>query len=217
MRNLQDIEHAFYINLLERTDRKKHVEEQLNTVGILAQRFHAIKMNNGRIGCSMSHLKCLETAYNNKWDHVLICEDDITFLQPDLFIKQINMFLAKYDNWDVILLSGNVVPPFTQIDECCIQVQKCQTTTGYLVNGHYLKTLIDNIKIGLTYLIKNPSRHLFFSIDKYWFNLQKTDKWFLITPLTVIQKIGYSDIEKRITDYSKLMTDLNKSYLFRRP
>lgn len=217
MQKIQDIKNAFYINLLERTDRKIYVEKQLHNIGISAQRFNAIKMDNGRIGCSMSHLKCLETAYNNKWDHVLICEDDITFLEPNIFIKQMNIFLENHDHWDVVLLSGNVVPPFKTVDECCIQVLKCQTTTGYLVNGHYLKTLIDNIKIGLTNLIRNPSKHLFFAIDKFWFHLQGNDKWYIIIPLTVIQQPGYSDIEKKVTNYSKLMTDLNKRYLSTNP
>ena len=213
MQKIKEIKHAFYINLLDRVDRKIHVEKELLNIGICAERFNAIKMVNGAIGCSMSHLKCLQIAYEQKYDHVFICEDDITFLQPELFTKQLNKFLEKHDNWDVILLAGNVVPPFKHIDDCCIKVQKCQTTTGYIVNGHYIKTLIDNIKIGLTHLIKNTKQHILFAIDKFWFHLQEKDQWYLIIPLTVIQKPGYSDIENRITNYSKIMMDLNKSYL----
>ena len=62
---LDDIKHAFYINLEHRKDRKEHVEEQLSKVGINANRFNAIKMENGAIGCSMSHLKILQDAYKN--------------------------------------------------------------------------------------------------------------------------------------------------------
>ncbi len=58
---LSDIKHAFYINLDHRTDRKEHVEKELNIIGIHATRFEAIKMENGAIGCSMSHLKILQT------------------------------------------------------------------------------------------------------------------------------------------------------------
>lgn len=213
IKEIKDIKHAFYINLLERADRKVDVEQELSKIGIFGERFNAIKMDNGAIGCSMSHLKCLQMAYDNKYDHIMICEDDITFLQPELFATQLNKFLEKQDNWDVILLAGNVVPPFKPVDDCCIKVKKCQTTTGYIVNGHYIKTLIDNIKMGLTHLIKNPRNHLLFAIDKFWFHLQEKDNWYLIIPLTVIQKTGYSDIEKRITNYSKLMTDLEKPYL----
>ena len=62
IQSLNDIKNAFYINLEQRTDRKIHVEEQLGKIGLTAQRFNAIKMENGAIGCSMSHLKILQDA-----------------------------------------------------------------------------------------------------------------------------------------------------------
>ena len=65
-------------------------------------------------------------------------------------------------------------------------------------------------------LIKNPTNHRLFAIDKYWFNLQRMDKWFLITPLTVTQMETYSDIEQRVTNYSNVMLDLDKPALFKR-
>ena len=49
----------------------------------------------------------------------------------------------------------------------------------------------------------------------YWKRLQVTDNWFLITPLTVVQREGYSNIEKRHTNYIKMMLDLDKPYLYR--
>ena len=70
MNNILDIKHAFYINLASRPDRKQHVEEQLQILGINAQRFNAIKLPNGALGCSMSHLKCLEIAKQNNLKYV---------------------------------------------------------------------------------------------------------------------------------------------------
>ena len=215
IRCIEDIMNAFYINLHHRTDRKKHVEEQLNSIGINASRFNAIKMEDGAIGCSMSHLKLLQTALINNYDHILIVEDDITFLDPELFKSQFNKFLNKHgNNWDVILLAGNNMPPYEKTDDTCIKVSRCQTTTGYLVNGHYIKALVTNIKMGLTNLMKHPNNKNQFAIDKFWFVLQSASKWYLIIPTTVIQREDYSDIEKRITNYEKSMTDLDKKELF---
>jgi hypothetical protein len=61
---LSDIKYCFYINLDFRTDRKAFVEEELTKIGLSSvyQRFNAIKNVNGRIGCSLSHLKCLQMA-----------------------------------------------------------------------------------------------------------------------------------------------------------
>jgi GR25 family glycosyltransferase involved in LPS biosynthesis len=213
MKNIVDIKHAYYINLENRKDRKEHVEHELVNIGIKAERFNAIKLENGAIGCSLSHLKCLQNAKENNWDHVLICEDDITFLNKELFINQLNNFFKSTDNWDVILFAGNIIPPSIKFNNYSVKINKCQTTTGYLVKGHYIPILIENIKTGLNNLIKNPDKHSIYAIDKYWFKLQQKDKWFLITPLTVVQKPGYSDIEKKNTNYQNIMTDLYKPYL----
>lgn len=211
-----NIKNTFYINLSQRTDRKAHVENQLNEIGIKnATRFNAVCLADGAIGCAISHLKCLEHARNNQWDHVLIVEDDIEFLNPTLFINQFNTFLKTHTNWDVVLLAGNNLPPHKQIDDTCIQVNYCQTTTGYLIKNHYFITLIKNIRESIANLIREPNKRFIYAIDKYWISLQKTDKWFLITPLTVTQREDYSNIEKKNTNYKRQMTDLNKEWMFK--
>ena len=215
MESIQDIKHAFYINLTSRPDRKQHVESQLNIIGINAERFNAIKLANGALGCSMSHLKCLEIAKAKSWPHLLIVEDDIKFLNPDVFKTQMNLFLSKHKSWDVVLIGGNNVPPYTKIDDTCVKVSTCQTTTGYLVNAHYFDTLIDNFRTGIKKLIEFPEQHIIYAIDKYWFQLQKRDNWFLIIPLTVTQREDYSDIEKRPTNYTHVMIDLDKEAFLR--
>jgi glycosyl transferase family 25 len=216
MNSIKNIEHAFYINLESRVDRKIHVEQQFSNIGIAATRFNAIKLTNGAIGCSMSHLKCLELAKQNNWEHVLIVEDDIHFLNPDLFKNQLNKFLKNHSNFDVVLIAGNNMPPYQKIDDSCVKVYRCQTTTGYIVQRHYYDTMITNIKEGIQKLMKNPEHHVQYAIDKYWFRLQEKDNWFLITPLTVTQREDYSDIEKRHTNYTRAMVDLDKEWMFKR-
>ena len=211
--NIFDLKNAFYINLESRTDRKIHVEKQLQKVGIVAERFNAIKLPNGALGCSMSHLKCLEIAKQNDWESVLIIEDDIKFLNPTLFVSQLNKFFELHNDWDVVLIAGNNVPPYEKIDDTCVKVTRCQTTTGYIVKKHYYNTLIDNIRNSINNLIKDPTNGFLYAIDKYWFALQQKHNWYLIIPLTVTQREDYSDIEKRSTNYTYLMTDLNKEWL----
>ena len=216
MKSILDIKYAFYINLESRPDRKTHVEQQLNNIGINATRFNAVKMKNGAIGCSISHLKCLQIAKENKWDHILIVEDDITFVDPKLFVKQLNSFLTNHSQFDVVLLGGNNIPPYYKIDDACVKVQSCQTTIGYLVKSHYFDTLINNYRESIGNLLKEPHNTLMYAIDRYWFKLQKTDNWYLIIPLSVVQRPDYSDIEKRPTNYMNVMLDLDKERFFKR-
>jgi len=130
-----------------------------------------------------------------------------------LFCKQLNHFLKKHKQWDMILLAGNNVSSYEEIDHSCVKVSKCQTTTGYIVNKHYYDTLIQNYKEGISKLLKEPHLHVLYAIDKYWFNLQEIHSWYLITPLTVVQREDYSDIEKRHTNYQMVMTKLDKEWL----
>jgi len=210
MDSIADIKHAFYINLDSRPDRKNHVEKQLLGIGITPQKFKAIKLPNGAMGCSISHLKLLEMAKKNDFPHILIVEDDILFTNPSLFINQFNKFLQTHKDFDVTLIAGNNLPPYENIDDTCVKVSKCQTTTGYLVQKHYYDTLISNYRKGIEHLMKEPDNHILYAIDKYWFNLQNVDNWFLIIPLTVTQREDYSDIEKRQTNYARVMLDLDK-------
>jgi GR25 family glycosyltransferase involved in LPS biosynthesis len=214
MDKVEDVQHVFYINLKSRTDREREVENELEKIGISSpHRFDAFKLPDPRLGCSMSHLKCLMNAKENNLSHVMIVEDDIQFLDPTLFLTQCNKFLSTRKDWDVILLAGNNMPPYVEVDDTCIKVGSCQTTTGYLVNGHYIETLANNIKEGMTKLMKYPDNHFYYAIDKYWFQLQRKDKWYLIVPLSVTQREGYSDIEKRQVNVTKRMLDLDKKSL----
>ena len=206
---------GFYINLDHRTDRKRHMESQLEHIRMAGNitRFNAIKNANGRIGCSLSHLKCIQLAKEANWESVMILEDDILFLLPDEFVENANnFFLNKKNKWDVLLLAGNNLPPFTtNADGLSIQVTHCQTTTGYIVKRHYYDALISNIKEGITKLMKESEHHYYFAIDKYWLQLQKQDRWMLLIPIIVVQKPDYSDIEKKYTDYQRIMSSVDKA------
>ena len=211
--SFEDITNILYINLDHRVDRKVQIEHEFKQFDMKPERFKAIMMQQGAIGCSMSHLKCLQLAKERNWEHVLICEDDITFLDPQRFRSSLDGFLKAHNDWDVVFISGNNIPPYTPVDDNCIRVYSCQCAAGYIVKRHYYDKLIDNVKKGLTMLMRDPTNKPQYAIDRYWFSLQRVDKWYLIIPPTVVQRAGYSDIEMRLTDYHYLMTDIDKTQM----
>ena len=202
------MEHVLYINLLNRPDRKEHVEAQLAKIGVLGTRVNAIQCIHGAIGCGMSHVQCLEMAKENKWSSVCIMEDDIEFTDPALFVEQLNTFISNKVEWDVLLLGTNMGPPFDK-EENCIRVFNAQTTTGYIVKHHYYDTLIDCFKKSVGNLIRDYNVKLY-SIDIQWKQLQKGDLWYVLYPLTVIQKDDYSNIENRIVSYGSKMLNIKE-------
>ena len=208
--SIKDIKNIFYINLESRPDRKTFFENQMRMLGLKATRFNAIQNTCGAIGCSLSHLALLKYAKQQNLDHILIMEDDIMFLNPTLFIHNLNNLLTKHKDFDVLLIAGNNMGEYTRLDEFCVKIQKCQTTTGYLVKNHYYDKLIKNFEEGVHNLMKNLSLMNKYAIDQYWVSLQLVDKWYLLTPLTVTQKPDYSDIEKKRINYNYVMLDLDK-------
>jgi len=211
------LEHVLYINLNHRFDRLEHVLKELNKIGIInGERFPAVQMSAGNVGCSISHIKCLEIAKKNEWDSVFICEDDITFTDPDVFNESLKKFAESNIQWDVLVIGGNNCPPFQVINDYCVRVQNIQTTTGYIVKKEYYDIILENFKEGLKCLLREPNKKKEFSIDIFWKRLQQRDRWYLLTPLTVVQYYDYSDIEQKVIDYGKMMLDLDKRELIER-
>lgn len=201
------LENIFYINLKHRTDRKTHVENELQKMGWNNYtRFNAIQLKDGRVGCSMSHLKLLKMAKEKNLEYIVIVEDDIMFTRPKMFNKMLDKFMEKKIDFDVLLLAGNI-REIKKYDDYIYKCHKSFTTTGYIVNNHYYDTLIDNIETGIKKLLLEPEKHFFYAIDTNWHKLQKRDKWFIFIPRTITQMPDYSDIEERNVHYNHLMLD----------
>ena len=98
---MEYLQNCLYINLEHRKDRLEHVTIQMQLLGISGERFNAIKTNDGAVGCTMSHIKCLETAKERDWDHVFICEDDILFLD-------VLTFKTNLENWFFLEIKTNL-------------------------------------------------------------------------------------------------------------
>lgn len=207
---------TLFINLASRTDRLEHVISEFSKFGLTPERVDAVKMASGAIGCTLSHIKCLELAKSRNYEHVFICEDDITFLKHELLREN----LTKFHNnatiqWDILIIGGNNCPPFQAITDYCSRIFNCQTTTGYIVKQNMYDVLLDNFKTGLNLLLKNPQNKREYAIDIYWKKLQMQYFWYIITPLTTIQYENYSDVEQQNVDYSHLMLDMEKEWFMK--
>lgn len=206
-------ENTLFINLESRPDRLDHAVTEFKKMGISVERVNAVKMKNGAVGCTMSHIKCIELAKQRDYEQVFICEDDITFTNCELLKKQLEKF-ANDENimWDMLIIGGNNVPPYNQVEEYVARVFYCQTTTGYIVKKHYYNTLLSNFKESAQNLMRFPDRKKEFALDIYWKRLQIQDFWYMITPPTVTQYESYSDIEEKEVNYDFVMLDMEKKW-----
>jgi len=199
----------YYINLEERKDRNKNAINELSKLGVHPNRFNAIKTDIGIVGCGLSHFRVIQEAKKKDLPYVCIFEDDVVIKNPDLLIRKVNKLINK--NFDVLLLGGNNFKPYEDRDEYngdYIKVSRCYTNTAYIVKNHYYDTILENLNEGIVKLCQTNNRN--YSLDAYSHILQRRDNWFLITPICIYQKEGYSDIENKNVNYKSLMLNYDK-------
>lgn len=124
--NLNNIDKIFVINLNESKERMDKIRKQCKQANLQIQRFSAIngkninrndvkdlidnkflvKIPNGVLGCSLSHIKIWQKVAKSNYNNVLILEDDIII--PKNFWYLFNEYYKKLPpNWDIVYLGGS--------------------------------------------------------------------------------------------------------------
>jgi glycosyl transferase family 25 len=198
--------HVFWINLDERQDRQREMQEEMKLFPTTCtfERISAIKHSPGCIGCSLSHIKVLETAIERDLPYVCIVEDDMQAVDPKNIQSQINAvheYIAANDGWNVIILGAfpkNKI--YQRKNEHMIIAKNMQTTVGYIVNNKYYNKLLTNYKEGVAQLqaTNMPQKY---ALDQYWKELQEIDEWLCVYPYAIKQRPSYSSIEDAHINY----------------
>jgi len=196
------IDKIIYINLSRRVDRKEHIENQLNSFNLDYERFEAIDMPNfGSLGCCYSHLNVLKLAKENNYKNILIFEDDFIFLtDKDKFESSLNNFFNLNIEYDVLMLSYQLLQHNVTPYEGLLSVKEAQTASGYIVNNHYYDVLI-NLYENSFKLLAETNHHWLYMNDQAWKILQQNDKWYCLDPRIGKQIAGYSDTSQKYYNY----------------
>lgn len=196
----------YYINLKNRPERNAETITELRKIGIKKpNRFEAITHEIPLIGCAMSHIGCLELAKKNKWDYVIIFEDDIKIESK----KKLNQNIKQYLNYDYdVLFLGcwNYVPPI-KINNDISKVVKAVCLHAYVVKSHYYDIFIDNLKESIELKLNNNNSNEF-NHDEYMGILQQKDNWVTLTPIYITQRDGWSDNFEEIRNYSRVIKNI---------
>jgi glycosyl transferase family 25 len=201
------IDMIVYINLDKRKDRDDEIKEEFKRLQIPSNkimRFKAIENKEGAIGCTMSHIEVIKLAKQNKWNNILVLEDDFNFINDIDFINNVfKLFFSIFKNdWDVINLSRGFYQSFTDINiKYFSKVNDVSTTSGYMVNNTIYDKLIENFEEGCGLLKQNPRTHELYCIDRYWTKLLSESRWYIFTPSIGYQRTGFSSIGNIVVDY----------------
>lgn len=206
-RGPQRVDMVYYINLDYRTDRNAHILRQFADYDIVNfQRISAIKEDNGALGCSKSHVKALETFLASQHDICIVLEDDFMFTMSKAACTQMfNAFFQTFHvgSWDVVQLAAWTL--LSEPVDCSDIVDKCLfslTTSGYMVNRRFAKTLLSNFQesIALLESCRAYERRLY-ALDVYWGKLQPVSMWYVFNPKMGKQIESYSDVIGAVSNY----------------
>jgi hypothetical protein len=202
---MENFDIIYYINLEDRPDRNNSIRNELTKMGVdmsKVQRIDAIKNNvYGGLGCSASHVKCLEYFESSGFQNCLILEDDFVFKnEKDFTNNMISNFFEQNVSWDVLMLSGleNKI-----VSSKIVGLNKAisiQTASGYAVHRRFLPKLKTNFIEGFL-KFKETLDYNKYAIDQYWKVLQPCSNWYIFEKKIGYQRDDYSSIEKKFTIY----------------
>jgi GR25 family glycosyltransferase involved in LPS biosynthesis len=194
----------YYINMDSRPDRMMQAQEEFKKLDIAPERISGKIFTgtndphwNAVHGCTLSHSECLQRAKREN-KNVFIFEDDLKLVNN--FEDVISQALDELVNfeWDMFYLGANILKPVYQVDKHLAQLSHGQSTVAYGVNVNFIDFLSSKI----------PSNKII-PIDMIYAELVVPyNNCYISYPMTVIQRDGYSDIEKQDVQY--------ESYLERR-
>jgi GR25 family glycosyltransferase involved in LPS biosynthesis len=224
------LDKIYIINLEHRKDRLDSIMKELNKVGANINKIHRINAvynkEFGALGCGESHILALSDGIKNKYENILILEDDfILNVLPNNFNEYIDRLYNEQKEWDVVMLSANLENVAESNVDFLLKVNKARTTSGYIINKNMMEKVNNNFKEACEYMKKSidindsfikeimekntnlkniPQDKViknFFAIDMYWQQLQKNSNWYCFKERLGIQLPSYSDVENRFTQY----------------
>lgn len=177
------------INLDKRTDRWQESKEEFKKMGIVVDRFSAIRHPHGATGCSLSHLAAI--GLYQDLESLMIFEDDVCLKGDTSYLEAAYKSLPA--DWEVLYLGGIVFP-----DEInTMRVADHLHLARNIVCTHaiaYSRAGMERMIRQFSPQVRGGTRT---PIDEYLRSVvQPSGKAYALTPLIFDQRPGYSDISK---------------------
>jgi GR25 family glycosyltransferase involved in LPS biosynthesis len=215
------IDHIAWINLDRSSNRRNHMNELLNNITIPNTRISAIdgnndfvrnivkdvtfenKLSNYEIGCTLSHLKAIDTLKKMKGDYFAVFEDDITFDNLLYFNKNLGDIIVESPEFDILIISKNFKyeMPFLYVSWSEFFNNNIYGTQSYIISRSGLE------KIGSYFEYINDSLFIFYN---HTFTFDVADIYLYKIVNTIIYKYNFinlmnqdSTINNEYIEYSK--------------
>jgi len=191
-------QHIFCINLDRRKDRWRMCQEEFQKHKIYdVKRISAVdgrdikkdtsEKHKARMGCSLSHANVLEEMIKQKWNTILVLEDDITFV--DNFSEVFSESVSLIPEFDMLYFGGVDRKHPEKINGTISKVTCTATTGSYAISLPFAEKILPEIK-----KLNKP-------IDDLYIEHQKKIRCYIFKPHLIKQRPDYSDIELQQVNY----------------
>jgi GR25 family glycosyltransferase involved in LPS biosynthesis len=196
------------INLDRRFDRWSECVAEFDKnklVGI--ERFKAVDGKNlaelpkgfltqSRLALVLTNMLILDKAIEEDYNSILILEDDVEFTKQVTNMK--SFFDSLPEDWDMLYFGGNhnthvgYEPPTIINDKVC-KLHNTFSTHCVAINKKSFKEVLERLK-------KCDN-----ALDVIYAELQKKLNVYSFYPMIATQRVSFSDIENKVTDYKWLI------------
>lgn len=209
-RNVDRKVNICYINLDHRRDRLNHMQHNMlpyfEKHSESIHRISAIQNKNGAKGCSLSHIKAMQFALDNGFEHLLVFEDDATIKKSDsnkqdVVDKCMAAFKEVKSTYDVFVLGSidvqRVIFPKT-LQSLVNTVVLSGGSHAYIIHRTYIPVLLEIYRYSAQNLSKTlvSSNYHTFALDQLHKNVQTRHLWYAPNNNDILQLPVFSDISK---------------------
>lgn len=207
---MENIDAIYFINLDHREDRCKELLGEMEKLGYPQEKVVRIsavhKPAIGALGCTLSHIKALDTFLKSNAKNCIIFEDDFQFTLDINYCKFLFKSIFRENiEFDLIMLSGNVMKEESTNYSYLNKIIDAQTSSSYLIQRNFAEKLKECLEESARCLEecwnKYQIRKHEYCLDIYWKQLQPQHNWFILKPKLGNQRESFSDIENKITNY----------------
>lgn len=184
----------YCISLPESKERRQLFRDEMKKYDIPFSIWPAIKKDNGAKGLRATFIDIFTIAVQNDFNNVLIFEDDAIVVCPDIN-EVMNKVINQLPKWyDMVYLGINAFGGFHYFHSENLLKVKAGCTTHAVM---YSKKFMEKV---LAEPIKAP-------IDMHFTEFHKDGRAFATYPLLYSQRTGFSYIENKDVNYSKLIQE----------
>lgn len=196
----------YCINLDERIDRRKKMEELFSSLNIenYVERVSAVKHTNWHVWAALSHRICVDKAKNLWYSNILVLEDDVNLLDLNYMYYSLIHIPKIYDLlyfWYVPVFSD--YPYMKKYNRYWSRWQWFRWAMSIVYSKSIFNDFLLELPLNLESMEDWIDKNIAFD---YWLSLNKKYRCYYANKIVLFEWRTYSDIDKK---YKNLLNKIN--------